>query len=424
MISASFIFQKGIGTARDDAAASEWYSHASDIDRSGASYALALQYWNEGKADSDFPKAFEMMREAAEAGNPEGMFWYGVWLERRKETSETPARVTSTRWIGKSAEAGFSDGMYYYGVRLRQGYGIPPNPGAAAIWFRRGMEAGDYKAAFTLAGMMEDRTSGIPVDLVESARLYRSVATNENTPPELVAASWYNLGVASSNKGDYTLARALFIRARELGDKDAVKAIKSIDDFQTAERAATERHRTSTLAKVTPAPQSQASGALYGAPRANDIAEVLARSSSRFFGGSLTSTPGEQAFPSPFGGIQHYVRRSVTNVTCDKLNSTTYRCQYDLRRVQVGASDSFWGQLVAATADWTGQNSTNRWKSVILFKGGVWSSSQIDDENRQAAQQSARDDAFIKSRSDAWHEERQRKFDRCMQEIRYIPCSY
>ena len=60
-------------------------------------------------------------------------------------------KTTAAEWFRKAAEAGQPEAQFKYGMCLRDGSGVPQNLQAAAEWFRKAANAGYPEAAQELA---------------------------------------------------------------------------------------------------------------------------------------------------------------------------------------------------------------------------------------------------------------------------------
>ena len=113
-------------------------------------------------------------------------------------------------------------------------------------------------------------------------------------------------------------------------------------------------------------------------PTATDILKIAAKSHAKYSEtGSLTSTPGEVAFASPFGGTGYYYRRAVSNVRCTKLSVVKFQCSYDRAGQYVPASDSLWGAMAVVALNGTYGGTEHFTETFIKGKGG-WTSPTIE----------------------------------------------
>lgn len=121
-------------------------------------------------------------------------------------------------WIGP-AERGNRDAQFSIGHLYRAGEGVPADPAAAAVWFRRAAEQGDPHAMLNLA-LMHEQGAGVPRDLAlayaYAARAGRALEGEEFERAKLAAARI----VVGFAEGDQERARRLLIemdRQRPLG---------------------------------------------------------------------------------------------------------------------------------------------------------------------------------------------------------------
>ncbi|WP_447759855.1 hypothetical protein [Sphingopyxis panaciterrae] len=156
-----------------------------------------------------------------------------------------------------------------------------------------------------------------------------------------------------------------------------------------------------------PAPSTAA--IVTGGPSEAQILGLYGRHAARHLGGSSTSSLGETAYASPFGGTGYYIQRQLSNASCNRLSASSFRCRYTVQMRQVPDRDSRWGDVVTAFIG----PSTTQEQFDYVFRAGVWSSPELEAGFQQAAAENARDRA---SRAEAARA--QDSFDKSMDEFR------
>lgn len=137
--------------------------HADEIDRSGES---PKAMFDAGKIAS--------LRQAAESGDAEAMFYIGACYSDGKGVSKDEAE--GLRWYRKAAEAGGQKGMIIVACKYREGIGVPKDDAEAAKWFRKLAESGDIKSMHQL-GRYYVEGSGVSQDLVQAYKWFNLAAT-------------------------------------------------------------------------------------------------------------------------------------------------------------------------------------------------------------------------------------------------------
>jgi hypothetical protein len=159
-----------------------------------------------------------------------------------------------------------------------------------------------------------------------------------------------------------------------------------------------------------------------GAPDASAILAAHARAYASSYNGQTTGVAGEVAYPSPFGGVAYYERRRIANLSCQPLKSAGYRCTYSIAKAYEAAPDSLYGAFSAAFARST---TLTQFTYDFLWRRGAWSSADLDASvAKNAADARVQQEEAAEQARDMRDEQRRDRFNACIQEIRYVPCSY
>ena len=143
------MYEKGLGTAQDDAQAAHWYQAAADAGYLWAQIALANLYDQGRGVPEDHGAALELFLEASE-------------FEQSHAYRLDPPR---TRAVA----------TYRAGEMIEKGRGVPANPAAAADYYRIAAEAGNPDAQFALAELYREG-EGLAADPAEAERWYAAAA--------------------------------------------------------------------------------------------------------------------------------------------------------------------------------------------------------------------------------------------------------
>ncbi len=168
-------------------------------------------------------EAIAHYERAAELGDPAGMTTLALMHRVGKGVPRDPAIMVEL--LGKAADAGYHFAQYRLGQTYLTGDGIPgradaalgiPDPIRAAALYARAADGGNITAALELARLYDDRTSGLPDDPAEQARLTR-IASSTGLPEGIAAmAVLYETGRGV----DYNpqIAAGLYVKALETGE--------------------------------------------------------------------------------------------------------------------------------------------------------------------------------------------------------------
>lgn len=144
---------------------------AADADRGAA----ILAAWRQ----DDLPRAKQLARAGAEAGDPESMRYLASltkagapttafqWMKKAAEAGNAAAMdglggyhedgigtgvdwKQARRWYEQAAAAGNADGMAHLGMLFSKGKGVPKHRGTAREWLEKARAAGSKSAALTL----------------------------------------------------------------------------------------------------------------------------------------------------------------------------------------------------------------------------------------------------------------------------------
>ena len=129
------VFLNGDGVAPNDEKAGFWLLQAAEAGHPGAQFNLALLYESGRGGDDNKPKAPGWMRMAAQAGLPEAMTAMGLMVHKGADG----AGFTASDWFEKAAEAGDPQGQFFFAVALAEGDGRKKNRKAALSWVERAL---------------------------------------------------------------------------------------------------------------------------------------------------------------------------------------------------------------------------------------------------------------------------------------------
>jgi uncharacterized protein len=169
--------------------------------------------------NGDYATAYQRLREAADAGDPEGLVNLGYLYARGQGVRANQAEAL--RLYELSAKAGSSEGMNALGFKYRYGTGVSIDAKRAAYWFCEGVLRGNPRSMNNLAIMLV--SGDVPMDLAEARNLWEQAA-KLNHPNAM-----NNLALSYLDGPDSNLAKAdeLMLRAAQLGHPNAQRYIQA-----------------------------------------------------------------------------------------------------------------------------------------------------------------------------------------------------
>lgn len=266
--------------------------------------------------------------------------------------------------------------------------------GATGEAFR--VRAGPLAPALTIAIAADEGQATNSSRLADMVATYRQSAAL-NAPGTRTAASIDGMN-----------AKLSAMRASEARAADAARARATAATARAnaSALAASEREAEADRRRLSLPP-------IAGAPSPAEVLRLHARLAAAYLGGRITSVPGEQTFPSPYGGDLYSVERGITDYRCAKQGSG-YQCTYKLARREVAAANSVAGSL--ATMFSLPSNEGNSY--LFVRRAGAWTSPALEASFAQEARTKA-SNAVRSARSnsdyDDWQQQqRQQQHDQCM----------
>jgi len=126
------MYGKGSGTAKDDAAAAQWYRKVAERnDRRGQSM-LAVMYTNARGVPRDYDRAIELFRKAAVQNSAHAQYNLGHMYSTGKGVPKDDAE--SAVWYRKAAEQNETNSQRILGSLYAAGRGVPQDIVQAYAW--------------------------------------------------------------------------------------------------------------------------------------------------------------------------------------------------------------------------------------------------------------------------------------------------
>src|SRR5581483_1484109 len=197
------LYANGLGVARDDQKAAEWYKRAADhgdreamfalgmfymdgrggaanrdqgakllasaakLGNSSAAYNLGLLYLEGQQFPQDFTRAGELFRAAARAGNPDAQYALATMYKEGRGVSKDPREAA--RLMGQAALAENLDAIVEYAIMLFNGEGITKDEKTAAALLEKAAHRGSPIAQNRLANLLAVGR-GLPANPTEAIK--------------------------------------------------------------------------------------------------------------------------------------------------------------------------------------------------------------------------------------------------------------
>ncbi len=169
-----WLYEEGVGVAKDLAGAARWYGKAAAQDHARAQLRLGLMHAKGRGVGQDFARALRWFLGAALQGDAAGQNNVG-WMYYDGLGVPTDDREAAL-WFRRAAEQGEPEAQNSLGWLYMYGRGVPRDLSGAEDWLRRAAEAGTERTA---------RLARANLD--ELARL-RKTAAPDSSSRELVSA--------------------------------------------------------------------------------------------------------------------------------------------------------------------------------------------------------------------------------------------
>ncbi len=248
MLELGKMYQSGYGVPENLREAEKYYAQAADKGYEPAIDALsdlkkqwkykqmmAEDWYRQGVTrtrQGQLQEAFELFRNAAEAGNIQAQNHLGVCYRNGQGVLKNDKEAVA--WYRKAANHGYAIAQTNLGVCYYNGQGIKKNRTVAAKWFQKSADQGFAHAQYML-GLCNEKGAGLPIDLQKALTWYRLAASQDHADAvKAVArlekelkekkedsAELFRRGRTAEVQGKYTEAVQFYRRAAELGSADA-----------------------------------------------------------------------------------------------------------------------------------------------------------------------------------------------------------
>ncbi len=166
---------------------------------------LLGHYFDTGEGD-DTLQAETWFRRAAEQGNSEAQYYFGLYLYHGDGTGKDLAQAVA--WYKAAAEQEYAPAQYLLGNALRLGNGVKKDKAAAIQWYRKAAEQGYAEAQFEL-GRCYYNGDGLVENKQQAWQWFSEAAEQGNAMAQFLMGTAYLLGKNSVER-DIDKAVALF----------------------------------------------------------------------------------------------------------------------------------------------------------------------------------------------------------------------
>ncbi|OCC05216.1 hypothetical protein BA190_09940 [Labrys sp. WJW] len=127
------LYANGLGVPPDPAKAAQWYSEAAERGDRNAMFAYGMTKLLGKTVPKDEPGGMLLLNRAAELGVPEAAYNLGIIALRT--TNGPPDYATAYKRFSQAALANNGDALYSLGVLTKEGKGVPADKKKAADYF-------------------------------------------------------------------------------------------------------------------------------------------------------------------------------------------------------------------------------------------------------------------------------------------------
>lgn len=184
------MLERGLGGSRSYAAALQWYRRAADQGYPSAEAALGRFYGRGLGVQRDVAQRTGWYRRAAMHGNPFGQWALGNFYQFGNGVPrDVPVAI---QWYQRAGNQRFAPAAARLGLIYEHGLGVPQDNAEALYWFRKAADAGSPIGLNSL-GVFYRRGLGVPQDYGQAMQLFRQAADKGN------AMAAFNIGLLYAN---------------------------------------------------------------------------------------------------------------------------------------------------------------------------------------------------------------------------------
>lgn len=172
-------YSYGTGVEPDQERYTHWLTLAAEQGLVEAKARLAECYFDGSGVRQDKSLALELMKEAADAEEPNALMWMG-WFYSQGFHKLPRDDKKAVRYFKDAAELEHSVAMYYLGYHYLNGLGVKQDYKTAVMWLKKAIAAGNNTAKYQLALCFRDGT-GVVRDQARFRKLLLEAAQADVT---------------------------------------------------------------------------------------------------------------------------------------------------------------------------------------------------------------------------------------------------
>jgi TPR repeat protein/SpoVK/Ycf46/Vps4 family AAA+-type ATPase len=169
-------YARGMGVAKSDAVAVDWFRRAADLGHCEAQRYLAFAYLHGRGAPKDEEEGVRRLRIAANCGDAPSQRQLGFRFAMGSGVPFDPSE--GVRWFRMAADQGDYLAQYNLGLAYANGRGIPFDQAQSLHWYLLAAQHGMPEAQCAL-GLVYEHGFGVPVDYAASAHWNRLAAAKD-----------------------------------------------------------------------------------------------------------------------------------------------------------------------------------------------------------------------------------------------------
>jgi TPR repeat protein/S1-C subfamily serine protease len=187
------MLMRGMGGSRDELKARDYITRSQAAGNIRATYLLGGMHLSGNLVARDEAKGVELVRQAAEKGEPAAQNQIGIWLANGSN-GYPKDEVNALAWFKVAAEQKNAAAMRSLGIFNESGLGgITQDYLVALDWYKKSGELG-YMPGMTSAGRMYAMGRGVSADGAEALRWLRRAAAGNNYEAFQWIAYVYEMG--------------------------------------------------------------------------------------------------------------------------------------------------------------------------------------------------------------------------------------
>ena len=175
------LYFSGLGVAKDNGKAREWYERAAANGNCDAKQALGFIYLSGQGVEKSVVTAKKYFEEAASANVAPAQLSLGVIYSSGDGIPKDYTKAAE--WFRKAADQGSPSAQDALGVRYEKGQGVPQSFAKAAEYYQQAADRGFWLGIGHLARLYEEG-NGVPKDRAKAAELYSKLAAQKHPQGE------------------------------------------------------------------------------------------------------------------------------------------------------------------------------------------------------------------------------------------------